>query len=98
MVYRFFGRFNMNAKWNVLLVVLALIGGPHAWGAPEHSPAFDAESQAASLRLAEGAWIDLEHLDEGLREKYDEQIFTEISPILDSPDAVKLPDDQLLTD
>ncbi len=27
-------------------------------------------------------------------EKLDEQIFTEISPLLDAPDAVKLPDDQ----
>lgn len=28
----------------------------------------------------------------------DEQIFTEISPLIDSPEGVRLPEDQLLTD
>lgn len=99
MARRFFGQFNMNTNCNALLLgLIALLCCLPVHGAPEHAQLLDAEAQAASLRLAEGAWVDLEHVGERLSEKYDEQIFTEISPILDSPDAVKLPDDQLLTD
>ena len=58
---------------------------------------------AAALAVAEGAWAEsLLQLESSAQERdsspYDEQIFTELSPILDSPDAIKLPEDQLLTD
>ncbi len=61
------------------------------------------ERLAAALAIAEGAWVDtlLKHNGvQGERDTlaYDEQIFTELSPILDSPEAIKLPEDQLLTD
>jgi hypothetical protein len=61
------------------------------------------ENLAAALATAEGAWADsLLRLQSLATEReaspYDEQIFTELSPILDSPDAIKLPEDQLLSD
>ncbi len=51
-----------------------------------------------ALTAAEGAWV--ETLIEQSRDllPYDEQIFTEISPIQDAPDAIKLPPDQVLKD
>ena len=51
-----------------------------------------------ALTAAEGAWV--ETLIEESRNllPYDEQIFTEISPIQDAPDAIKLPPDQVLKD
>lgn len=61
------------------------------------------EDLAAALATAEGAWADsLLQVQSQSAERetspYDEQIFTELSPILDSPDAIKLPQDQLLSD
>ena len=75
-----------------------------AAGVAQGAPASYGEGElAAALAVAEGAWADsLLQLDTSAQERdalsYDEQIFTELSPILDSPDAIKLPEDQLLTD
>jgi hypothetical protein len=57
------------------------------------------DSVASALATAEGAWAD-SLLDQGDASvvPYDEQIFTEISPILDSQEGIKLPEDQLLAD
>jgi hypothetical protein len=57
------------------------------------------DSVAAALASAEGAWADsLLALDAAAMQPFDEQIFTEISPILDSAEGIKLPQDQLLAD
>ena len=58
---------------------------------------------AAALAVAEGAWADsLLQLESSAQERdsspYDEQIFTELSPILDAPEAIRLPEDQLLSE
>jgi hypothetical protein len=57
------------------------------------------DSVASALATAEGAWVD-SLLAQGNVSvvPYDEQIFTEISPILDSAEGIKLPEDQLLVD
>ena len=81
-----------------LAAALLLFNAAHA--APVD---YQDERLAAALATAEGAWADsLLKLEGGRGERdtlaYDEQIFTELSPILDSPEAIKLPEDQLLTD
>ena len=57
-----------------------------------------AESVAEALATAEGAWVETVLSEASELTSYDEQIFTEMSPILDSSQSVKLPEDQLLTD
>lgn len=54
------------------------------------------EPGEALIDAANHGWVDtyLSHPDDAL----DEQVFTDISPILDSPDPVKLPEDQRTED
>ena len=97
MVHRFTGRFSLNTRalrgLNVMLGLLLCSSALQA--APVGD--FDAQVECA-LETAEGAWADslLDIVQPGAA--YDEQVFTELSPILDSPEAIKLPEDQLLTD
>ena len=63
------------------------------------TPAADYTSELLdALAVADGAWADSLLHEPSAATPYDEQIFTELSPILDSPQGVKLPDDQQLTD
>ena len=57
-----------------------------------------ADDLARTLAIAEGAWADALLLEDSAPTPYDERIFTELSPILDSLEPVRLPADQLLTD
>ena len=99
-VHRFIGRYVLNTssarrRLGLVLAVL-LCGSAHA------APASRIDSAADALAVAEGAWADTllqaRSQDEQTWGSYDEQIFTELSPLIDSPEAVKLPEDQLLTD
>jgi len=83
-----------------LALLMSLAGA--AFGAPGGAGEHAMEDLAAALDTAEGAWVDTVlnagAAREGQSTPYDEQIFTELSPILDSLEAIKLPEDQLLTD
>ena len=56
---------------------------------------YDIEISEA-LASADAAWARSLLLPDAENTPFDEQIFTELSPILDSPQGVKLPEDQLL--
>lgn len=58
---------------------------------------YDIEIRQA-LDAADAAWTKSLLLPDDVSTPYDEQIFTELSPILDSPEGVKLPSDQQLQD
>ena len=47
-----------------------------------------------ALDAAEGGWVETIIADSSELLPYDEQIFTDISPIRDAADAIKLPADQ----
>lgn len=100
------GRCALNIKrgfshtGRVLALSLGLLLSSAAQAAPVDS--LD-QRLAAAFEMAEGAWVDSllklkGSAGEGQAQAYDEQVFTELSPILDSPDAINLPEDQLLTD
>jgi len=57
-----------------------------------------ADAMAQMLEIAEGAWADALLFEDAGLMPYDERIFTELSPLLDSQESVRLPADQLLTD
>ena len=101
-VHRFIGHSFLSVKASSIVAgsryvtALGLILGSFFLHA---APALDFDTQVeAALATAEGAWAEslLDITQPG--SAYDEQVFTELSPILDSPDAIKLPEDQLLTD
>ena len=52
----------------------------------------------AALETAEGGWVETIIADSRELLPYDEQIFTDISPIRDAAEAVKLPADQELSE
>jgi hypothetical protein len=56
---------------------------------------YDIETRQA-LEAADAAWTKSLLLPDNVSTPYDEQIFTELSPVLDSPQGVKLPPDQQL--
>ncbi|XOV84505.1 MAG: hypothetical protein ACFHXK_05180 [bacterium] len=51
-----------------------------------------------ALAAADAAWTKSMLLPDDKNSPYDEQIFIELSPILDSPEGVKLPDDQQIVE
>ena len=86
-VRRFTGRCGWFARAGLLLI------GVNAGAAPVLSgEVLDA------LIAAEGVWVETLIEESRSLLPYDEQIFTEISPIQDAPDAIRLPPDQVLKD
>ena len=89
MVHRFSGRSSMLARfiWLAVLAVLPAVASaePVAQGVE-----FDALIESAVNGWTDTLLPDIEPLDE--------QIFTEISPLIDSPEAVRLPEDQQLAE
>jgi len=75
------------------LVLFTLAAGVHAAPVNEFT-----DATADALASAEGAWADSLLRARERTGSYDEQIFTELSPILDTLESIKLPEDQLLTD
>ena len=91
---------NTSRRLRVLLCCALSVTAVTAPAAPVDQ--FD-QALSAALQTAEGAWSDsLLQIERAVSEResapYDEQVFTELSPILDSPDAIKLPQDQQLLD
>ena len=86
------GHYSMRIK-------LALLAG-FAWSFTSLAMAAPVlpEGVARSLAIVEAAWVDSLLPEDSKLVPFDEQIFTEISPILDSQESIKLPEDQLLTD
>lgn len=94
MAHKYTGRCNMPTNLRLLACLCLVLAMPAA-----ASEQCFSDSVAAALATAEGAWAESLLADHGvLKVPYDEQIFTEISPILDSQQGIKLPEDQLLAD
>lgn len=89
MVRNFSGRFAITAKL-LPAVLMALL-----WQTGHAEPVSQALDVRAVLESAVNGWSDeiLPDLD-----PLDEQVFTEISPLIDSPESVRLPEDQQLAD
>lgn len=86
------GHLAMITKQKLIGIVFLWMLAPLSLAAP--APELD-EALAVELSLAEGAWTEIMTALPKLEgQPYDEQIFTELSPIVDSPEALKLPEDQ----
>ena len=83
------GRLDMLARslWAGLLVLAA--------GFASAEPVTQDIEFEALIESSVNGWVDALLPDV---EPLDEQIFTEISPLIDSPDGVRLPEDQQLAD
>lgn len=96
MAHSFTGRCALYTRTLILraLILLMLVGlSPQVLAASADD--FDVQIREA-LAAADAAWTRSLLLPEPENAAYDEQVFTELSPILDSPEGVKLPDDQRL--
>ncbi len=85
----------LNQVRRFWVVVVLFWAGPALAG-----PTLQFEDSVLEIigELTDG-WVDsVMQPQAGGQEVLSEQIFTEISPLLDSPEAVKLPEDQLLAD
>lgn len=93
-VLKFIGRCVLSGNSLLAgLMLLTVSAGGHAAPVDQFS-----DTALDALATAEGGWAD-SLLRAGERAgSYDEQIFTELSPILDALESIKLPEDQLLTD
>ena len=89
--HSFTGRCALYTKPVILVVLLTLCPQVLAASAED----FDVEVREA-LAAADAAWTRSLLLPDPENVAYDEQVFTELSPILDSPEGVKLPEDQQL--
>ena len=102
MIFRCSGHSNLPRKISVLAALL--IYGATPAMAFEPVEALDAvwvENAFADHGLeqqgwTQPAWSSAQGVE--LRQLLDEQIFTELSPILESGETIRLPQDQLLTD
>lgn len=90
MVRRFSSRSNLPTSLGVLMLLLAPLAIAQ--------PAGQLLPPEAALDIIEGAtfdWVTVLTADEpAAAAELNEQVFTELSPLLDSPDAVRLPPDQ----
>lgn len=95
MALKYFGQLPMTIK--AFIVGMLLLGSGAISLASPAEPL--GEELALALSGAEGAWVDtlIEHLRD-TKQPYDEKIFTELSPILDSLEPIKLPEDQTLSE
>lgn len=93
MEHRFIGRCVLITKAAIWGALAAIAGQVQAAPAEDYTDAL-----LEALASAEGAWADSLLGQPSAATPYDEQIFTELSPILDSPQGIKLPQDQQLTD
>jgi hypothetical protein len=105
MARKYTGLYVMNIKRSTntkrviaLLAVHMMLGGSFASVAYAAPAQISAAEAADALGIAEGAWAAIIDGDMGGNGEYDEQIFTELSPLIDTPEGIKLPEDQLLTD
>ncbi len=94
-VHRFTGCCAMRIRTTVAAVRLAVAAGAILIGnfAAAAPAPLEAEVQEA-LDAAEGGWVETIIADSRELLPYDEQIFTDISPIRDAEDAIRLPADQ----
>ena len=93
MAHSFIGRCALYTKYAILVALVSLC--PQALAASAED--FDVEVRDA-LAAADAAWTRSLLLPEPEITAYDEQVFTELSPILDSPEGVRLPEDQQLSE
>ncbi len=91
MAHSFIGRCALFTKHVILVVLVSLCPQVLAASAED----FDVEVKDA-LATLDAAWTRSLLLPDSENSAYDEQVFTELSPILDSPQGVKLPEDQQL--
>lgn len=89
MVRKFFGRSNMLAKCSWVFAI-AFLTSVTAAEPVTQDVEFDALIESTVNGWTDALLPDVEPLDE--------QIFTEISPLIDSPEGVRLPEDQQLAD
>ena len=92
-VHKFTGRYGLITK-AIAGAMLALLAAQTQAAPAEHY----SDALLESLAAAEGARADSLLQQPPGNAAYDEQIFTELSPILDSPQGIKLPEDQQLSD
>lgn len=88
-VHSFFGRLDMFVR---MLSFLCLISLSSLTSAEPVSADFEFD---ALIESAVNSWTDPILPD---IQPLDEQIFTEISPLIDSPEGIRLPEDQQLAD
>ncbi|MEM7099393.1 MAG: hypothetical protein AAF541_14110 [Pseudomonadota bacterium] len=100
-MYKYFGHFDMHRKPSIvkLMVGLCLLTGAstsHGLDGVELLDAAWVGGVETSQPLSVIVWAGSESQEN--QALLDEQIFTELSPILQSGEQLKLPPDQLLTD
>ena len=82
-----------RSGWRWLLLLLVELCATRALATPVDEVDFNLET------LASGPvqnWIQA--MEPAVTEAFDPQIFTEISPLIESPDAVRLPEEQTLAE
>lgn len=93
MTHNFFGRCVLPTKLGPALLFCVSSLAAHA------APLDQLEGDMALVfEHAQSAWAESLISQGHNMLPLDEQIFTDLSPILDSPQSIKLPPDQLLTD
>ena len=102
MEHKYTGRCASTTKRTSKLALCGLLAACTA-GLQAAPVDYHGDDLADALETAQGAWAEsLIRLEDPTQEReggiYDEQIFTELSPILDSPEAIRLPEDQLLSE
>ena len=94
MAHKYSGRSSLLTK----VGLAALIGLCMSVGVQAAPAEILSDAMAQTLAIAEGAWADALLFEDRVLMPYDERIFTELSPLLDSQESVRLPADQLFTD
>lgn len=90
MAHNYFGRFDMHVRVGVLIgLFFSLVGYTSFVNAEPVNQELKVE---VIIESAINSWTEsiLPEI-----EPMDEQIFTEISPLIDSPESIRLPEDQL---
>ena len=93
MAHSFTGRCALYIKRVILMALVSTCTQVLAASAED----FDVDVRDA-LASADAAWTSSLLLPDPENTAYDEQVFIELSPILDSPQGVKLPEDQQMTE
>ena len=87
---KFSGRSGMRASALLLTLLMAIVAPVAA------APVGQEVNLEAVIESAVNSWTEALLAPSG--DELDEQIFTEISPLIDSPEGIKLPDDQQIAD
>ncbi len=77
----------ISRRWLGGLLTALALASPGAWATPSEAAFVIGVDTSTAAALQ--AWAD--SLDSASDRRFDEQIFTDISPLIDSEDAVKLP-------